>query len=111
MRRSDGTFLTSMGRPKGTRNRLQRSFLWALAKDFEEHGADAIRICRVEEPSRYVQIVASLMPKELDIESRVASDLDDEQLDALIEEMRAQLLAKNTEKPMLIEAKLAEKIA
>jgi len=113
-RRRAGTFLPghSPGRPKGARNRLQSTFLHALADDFEQHGADAIRICRVEEPSRYIQIVASLMPKELEIEQSIASDLDEQELDALIAQVKAELLAKGTEKPMtpLIEAKLLEKV-
>ena len=114
MRRPNGTFLPghSPGRAKGTRNRLQSSFLYALAEDFEKHGADAIKICRIEEPARYVQIVASLMPRELDIERGITADLDDEQLDALIAQVKGELLAKGTEKPMtpLIEAKLVEKV-
>jgi hypothetical protein len=105
MRRSDGTFLPgqSPGRPKGARNRLQSSFLHALAEDFAEHGAAAIKICRIEEPARYVQIVASLMPRELEIEHQTAtSDLDDEQLDSLITQIRQQLLIKSETKPMKV---------
>jgi hypothetical protein len=108
-RRENGTFLTSTGRPKGVRNRLQRSFLYALAEDFERHGADAIRICRIEEPSRYVQIVASLMPKELELAHTAVSDLDDEELDQMIRKLRAEI-AQGAEKPMLIEAKLTEEV-
>jgi hypothetical protein len=108
-RRRDGTFLPgqSPGRPKGARNRLQSSFLHALAEDFAEHGAAAIKICRVEEPARYVQIVASLMPRELDIEHQTAtSDLDDEQLDNLITQIRQHLLTEAGTKPMkVIESK------
>ena len=102
-RRRDGKFLPgqSPGRPKGARNRLQSSFLYALADDFEKHGADAIKICRIEEPARYVQIVASLMPRELEIEHQTAtSDLDDQQLDNLITQIRQQLLTKSETKPM-----------
>jgi hypothetical protein len=114
MRRPNGTFLPghSAGRPKGARNRLQSSFLYALAEDFEEHGAAAIKICPIEDPGRYVQIIASLMPKELEIEQSIASDLSDEELDALIAQIKADLLAKGTEKPIapLIEAKLVEKV-
>jgi hypothetical protein len=109
MRRRDGTFLPgeSPGRPKGARNRLQSGFLYALAEDFEKHGADAIKICRIEEPARYVQIVASLMPRELEIEHQTAtSDLDDEQLDNLITQIRHHLLTKAETKPMeVIETK------
>jgi hypothetical protein len=108
-RRRGGTFLPgqSPGRPRGARNRLQSSFLYALADDFEKHGADAIKICRIEEPARYVQIVASLMPRELEIEHQTAtSDLDDQQLDSLITQIRQQLRAQSETTPMkVIESK------
>src|SRR5262245_37781137 len=112
MRNSNGTFLPghSAGRPRGARNRLQSSFLHALASDFEAHGAAAIKICRIEEPARYVQIVASLMPKELEIERGITADLSDGELDALIAQVKAELLAKSVEKPLIIEAKLIEKV-
>jgi hypothetical protein len=94
----------SSGRPKGARNRLQSSFLYALAEDFERDGAAAIKICRIEEPARYVQIIASLMPRELEIEHQTAtSDLDDEQLHNLITQIRQQLLKSEPMKK--IEAK------
>jgi hypothetical protein len=108
-RRPSGTFITSMGRPRGVKNRLQRSFLYALAEDFEQHGADAIRICRIEEPSRYVQIIASLMPRELEIEHGNSADLTDEELGRMIAKLRAEI-AEEDEKPMLIEAKLVNKV-
>jgi hypothetical protein len=109
-RRRGGTFLPghSPGRPKGVRNRLQSTFLYALAEDFEKHGADAIKICRVEEPARYVQIVASLMPRELEIEHQTAtSDLDDEQLDNLITQIRQHLLET---KPMKVIEPKSDKV-
>jgi hypothetical protein len=105
MRRPNGTYLPghSSGRPKGARNRLQSSLLYALAEDFEKHGADAIKICRIEEPARYVQIVASLMPRELEIEHQTAtSDLDDEQLNNLIIQIRQHLLTQWETKPMKV---------
>ena len=55
------------GRPKGAKNRLSWSFLNALADDFEAHGIETIRICRVERPNEYLKIVAGLMPRELEI--------------------------------------------
>jgi len=76
---------------------LHSSFLYALAEDFERDGAPAIKICRIEEPSKYVQIVASLMPRELEIEHQsVVSDWDDAQLDDLILQIRQHLLAKRS---------------
>jgi hypothetical protein len=113
MRRPNGTYLPghSSGRPKGARNRLQSSFLYALAEDFEKHGADAIKICRIEEPARYVQIVASLMPRELEIEHQTAtSDLDDEQLDNLITQIRQHLLTQSETQPMKVIETKSDKV-
>ena len=62
------------GRPKNSRNRLSTKFLDALAKDFEEHGEGVLKIVRAEDPSGYLRVVASLMPKELDIEAHVRRD-------------------------------------
>jgi hypothetical protein len=87
------------GRPAGSRDRLQRQFLYALAEDFEKHGEGAIRICRVEDPVRYLTIVASLMPRELSLEHSVASDLDDDVLSQMIEHLRQQLLAQSGVEP------------
>ena len=113
MRRPNGTYLPghSSGRPKGARNRLQSSFLYALAEDFEKHGVDAIKICRIEEPARYVQIVASLMPRELEIEHQTAtSDLDDEQLNNLIIQIRQHLLTQSETKPMKVIETKSDKV-
>jgi hypothetical protein len=83
------------GRRRGSRNRLSSRFLEALAADFEEGGAAAIKLCRLEEPTKYVAIVASLMPKEVAIEHTQLGDLTDEEIGALIDqvrEMRAKLI-------------------
>src|SRR5262249_34414712 len=64
MRFESGNTFGKNGRPRAAKNKLHRSFVEALAKDFEEHGEGAIRICRVEEPTRYLQIIASILPKE-----------------------------------------------
>jgi hypothetical protein len=95
-----------IGRPAGSRDRLQRQFLYELAEDFEKHGAGVIRICRAEEPVKYLTIVASLMPRELSLEHSVASDLDDDTLAQMIEHLRQQLLTQaGTEPTKLLELK------
>jgi hypothetical protein len=81
------------GRPKGARNRLSGDFLTALANEFAEHGADAIRICRIEEPSTFLKIIASLMPKEIDITTTQLESISDDELDRLLEYARQQLAA------------------
>jgi hypothetical protein len=54
------------GRKVGTRNRLSHAFLEAFAADFEQHGADIIKIVRIEKPHEYLKTAAYLMPKTFD---------------------------------------------
>jgi hypothetical protein len=82
------------GRPKGSKNRLNWAFVTALAEDFEEHGIETIRICRVEKPSEYLKIVAGLMPREFTFEDNRLGDLTDDELDAVIEYARHRLTIK-----------------
>ena len=56
------------GRPKGSRNKLAESFLKALADDFEARGVAAIVKVREADPSTYLKVIASLLPKEIDLE-------------------------------------------
>jgi hypothetical protein len=92
-----GQFLKgSGGRPAGARNKFCAAFLNALASDFDEHGADIIRIVRCEDPSTYLKVVANLVPRELRVEGKPLSDhqleqMSDDELAAAIEHVRAQL--------------------
>jgi hypothetical protein len=47
------------GRRKGSRNKLSGDFIGALADEFAEHGAEAIRIVRVERPHEFLKIEIS----------------------------------------------------
>lgn len=57
------------GKAAGTRDRLGRKFLKALADDFEEYGEAAITLARVDDPMGYCRMVAALMPQHLVHES------------------------------------------
>ena len=54
----------SGGRAAGSRNKLQAVLIENIAEDFAEHGAGVIRIVRLERPTEYLKVVASLIPKE-----------------------------------------------
>jgi hypothetical protein len=101
----------SHGRPRGSRNRLRGGFLADLAADWESHGAEVIRIVRMEEPAMYLKIVAGLMPRELAI-GTAAADLDDDELDELIAALRERYAAlmEQQARPM-IEATVIEMMA
>lgn len=80
------------GRPKGARSRLQENFLAALADDFADHGVEAIQTMRLEKPSEYIKTVASLMPKQLELD-RPLQDLTDDDLAIGIHALQAYITA------------------
>ena len=92
----------SKGRPRGARNKFCREFIEALQKDFQEHGADAIKIVRIEDPATYLRVCATFMPKERTIET-VAADLGDDELDNVIERLRNELLLEHKVEPARLE--------
>lgn len=53
------------GRPKGARNKLERRFIMQLYKDFKEHGVEAIQKTRAEKPDAYLNVIAKILPKEI----------------------------------------------
>jgi len=55
-------------KPQSVRAGLQTKFLYDLAEDWRLHGIEAIRNMRAEKPSEYVKVVASLMPKEVELD-------------------------------------------
>src|SRR5262249_31968128 len=57
------------GRPKGSRNRLSEEFLRAFAEDFEQYGLGVIEKVRLQRPQDYLRIGASLLPKQMDVET------------------------------------------
>src|SRR5262245_49298595 len=80
------------GRARGVKNRLSHAFLTALAEDFEQHGVEAIRICRVERPNEYLRVIAHLMPKELEVTVGPLQEISDVELEKLIEHTRTKLI-------------------
>lgn len=71
------------GRPVGTRLKINGAFLRALAEDFDKHGVKAIEACRIEDPSAYVKVLASLLPKEVEIRKPLEDFADDELIAAV----------------------------
>jgi len=71
------------GRPKGSRNKLSEGFLTELCADFDEHGAEVLATVREKDPSAYLRVAASLLPKQTEIEFKGDLEhLSDEQLAA-----------------------------
>ena len=72
------------GRPKGTKNKFSERFVKKLYLDFKEHGEEAIRKVRDEKPDAYLKVIASILPKDVNLNVDDASALSDEQLIARI---------------------------
>ena len=92
---SNGRFITgnnaSPGRPKGARNKLGEAFIEALHDDFQEHGVAAIQVVRAEKPDQYLKVIASLLPKDHNININNADDLSDAELAERIRDLATQL--------------------
>lgn len=63
------------GRPKGARSILATDFLKALQKDFAEHGEDVIATVRDEKPDQYLKVIASILPKEIELADETVNRL------------------------------------
>ena len=53
------------GRPKGSRNKLGEAFIQDLYADWTKHGAKTLAIVRETDPSTYVKVCSSIVPKDI----------------------------------------------
>lgn len=77
------------GRPKGSRHKLGEEFIKALLDDFKKDGVAAVQKVRLEKPDAYLKVIASILPKDvnlsLDVEdSEDMLELDDATLSHII---------------------------
>lgn len=68
------------GRPKGSRNKLGEQFIEDLYADWQSHGVSTLERVRNEKPDQYLKVVASILPKDLNVNINQMDDLTDEQL-------------------------------
>jgi len=78
------------GRKPGSKVRLTNTFLGDVLDEWEKGGKDALRIFRIENPDRFCIMVASLVPREVLLET-TTSELSDVELDDMILRLREQL--------------------
>ncbi len=71
------------GRPKGARNKLTETFLEDVYAVWQEHGATALETLAEKDPGKLATIVASLLPKDVNINVGLG-----EQLAAMLEQMQ-----------------------
>ena len=77
------------GKTRGAKDKLSQKFILALAKDFEEHGEKAIVDTREADPAKYLQIIASIVPKDFNITQKSPFDgMSEEEVDAALNLVR-----------------------
>lgn len=79
-----GNSANPAGRPKGARNKLGEQFLSDMYADWQINGTAVIASVRQEKPDVYLKVVASILPKELNIKVSELDDLSDADLDRRI---------------------------
>jgi hypothetical protein len=79
------------GRIKGSRNLISEAFLKDLAAEWQESGPHALKVMAKTDCSGFVKVVAALLPKEFEINDNRLADLNDDELDILINEVRARI--------------------
>jgi hypothetical protein len=63
------------GRPRGAKSKLSETFIEDLRDCWERHGAAALEKCAIEAPEQFLRVVASLMPKDVNLSVEInASD-------------------------------------
>lgn len=59
-------------------------FVAAVQADFVEHGAAVIEKVRLEKPDQYLKVIASILPKELTVNTNAIGDMSDDELEATL---------------------------
>jgi len=78
------------GRPKGARNKLGEAFIEALHESFQKRGAAAIEAVIDEKPDQYLKVIASLLPKDVNLNiTDDTSEMTDDELAERIQRLTA----------------------
>ncbi len=68
------------GREKGSRNKLAETFLADVLNEWETHGAVAISDMREKNPGEFVKMIASLLPKDVNLNVNSEIEMTDDEL-------------------------------
>jgi len=60
------------GRPPGARNKLGEDFIKAMLDDFAVNGSTAIVAVRTDDPAAYLNVIAKIIPKAIDLDAKVS---------------------------------------
>ena len=78
--RKNGRFVAGTGghgRKLGSRNKLGEQFVSDLASVWQERGIEALRKCAEEDAPAFCRIIASLLPRQVDLSAEVSVEVTD----------------------------------
>ena len=73
------------------RHQMSSDFLDALSADFESNGAKAVERVRLDKPDQYLKLIASILPKHLNVSSYEFEGWTDERLIMRIQKLGSEL--------------------
>lgn len=82
-----GRFVTGNGgggRAKGSRNKLGEAFVDELYADWLANGADVIKTVRETRPQDYLKVIASILPKDVNVNVSAIESMSDDELSTTI---------------------------
>ena len=79
------------GPPKGSRNLLGEAFIADLYADWLKHGVATIEKVRAARPADYLKVVASILPRDLNVKVSAVENMTDDELNATIERLLVEL--------------------
>lgn len=59
-----------------------------MHEDFEKHGVAVIEKVREEKPDQYLKVIASILPKELNVNTNALGEMSDDELAATLAAIR-----------------------
>jgi Family of unknown function (DUF5681) len=71
------------GRPRGSRHKISEAFIADLLADYEKHGRQTLDQMRKEDPTAYIRMIASLVPKQIEKTPNPLEHFTNEELDQL----------------------------
>lgn len=97
-----GVRLNVAGRPKGSRHKLETCFIDALVTAFDEGGIEAIRKVRDDDPSAFLNVIAKVLPKQVETKIQVSiEELGDDELANIAAGGRLRVAETETDTPQL----------
>jgi hypothetical protein len=77
------------GRKPGSRNKLGEQFIADLYDDWKEHGVTAIQAVRKDKPDAYLKVIASILPKDVNVNISQFDAMSEDELIARIRQLDA----------------------